>query len=63
MRYNAAKVFCLVVLLSALALDVGAKKESEYCAEARRQCEKKCEDMEMVRWTVYELLQVLEINH
>ncbi len=47
LRSKVALYLCLTLLIAGVF--VSYAKETEYCREARKDCERKCEGMEMVR--------------
>ena len=46
-RSKASLYFCIALLISGIVTSY-AKKETEFCHEARKDCEMKCEGMKMV---------------
>ena len=48
MRSKAFLGVALLLLVAAAVEAVEDKKESEYCRNARKECEEKCKDMDMV---------------
>lgn len=53
MRSSKVVLGCVLLVLLGYVATVEAaehKKETEYCRNARKECEEKCKDMEMMGW-------------